>query len=1054
MNKNVQIISIEAKDVISNKCAIIDGTSKKNVDLLRENGCRILRKYKGSLDYSLLSIHLEEMNKKIIRLNKNTKRYYSNDIITVKFNYGIDNSIILEDEKDEQYNSMLIVLDVLKSEKNNINKDKNGIVGKIERLHNNIPKNKYDLINLKLGLEIEQDKQLLLDEEDIDEIKLSRNEIKKFNNKINTVERKISEQPTKTTELEKELIEIDIKLLDVKEKINDIKERITSIENKYKLNTNELRNSLYAKGFNMLVNYVDTHYCRFMRSSGSARTGKINFINAKYYDKIIKWCMGGIKYLDNDKLDLPSLESYISLVTSSIISTFSLKAENILLIEEGTSTFTDTVMATELINEVLDEDGNIIDGDLHTSVQKKSITNTLFDGEACLSKDIFIENGYEDKAILQIRNKFYKGLGVNTDIQGFFKENSITEVSQLNGQTSATDIKQIKLICTKSSIKFLKYGTFEEWKEIMLEEWAICKYEKDQHNFNEMVNTHYQLINTLGLDFNSTKDLAQETLDYIKLLKNDVSVFKLHLGIIKDGGLEDIDINEKLSEEETEEIESLKTNSDMVLSMLRINEDFINTPLCRNFRYEVVQNYIKNVDKGHVLVVGTYATVVNSMYEYLLCSIGKWDGISSTIGKGQCVTAKFEPLEDVLGVRSPMPTMSNMTVFQNQESGILKDYFQTDSKNVIFISSIGWNVQELESSMDFDADAMLITNQKIITSHCKAQENDMVTVNGQTIKRFLVSTDFTPKTKINRGYNAEDLSDTDIKCAEGRLGECINLVQMLNSVYFTKKSKGATEEELLKLFTDISSMNILSCIIIDSCKKLSPVNVDREMNKIRAKNYLGKGFIIRGGKKKEVNIRPKFFKYLDGGKDYKFEWFECGMDYLVKIMSDKELNPRKDRDSKSGQVTLRSLLMKTKAKDSDRKKIQSIREKTTQMQIEISAICKDKIITGKEKFAQINDVRQLALIEIAKIEITTEMIHTIIKRLSDAYSTEDKFQEYKKVGRNILKVLYSIDSVKLLSCMKIKSNISGTLARDEEGKVEIFGVKFKEIKKPSETICK
>ncbi|MBZ9616777.1 hypothetical protein [Clostridium estertheticum] len=1012
MNKNVQILNIEAKDILDNKCYIVDKTTKDTIDLLRKNDFRILSRYKGSMDYSLLTIYLQKISKKIIKVNKSTKRLYSNDFITVKFNYALTDSSLLEIKEIEECCNLNVLIDVLKAQRDELNKTRLSLIGKIKRLY------AKDLID-----------------RDID----------------------------KMTNCAKELtiIENKIKDIDAKVKIKDAKKKITAIKKGDSLSTKELRNEVYENGFDIIVNGKNTHYCRFLRSSGSARSGKVNFCNEIYYSRLIKWCMSGIQYKNNNELDLPSLESYLALITSSIISTFSLKPENILLIDEKFSTFTDTVMATELINGVYEpediEKKNPISGDLFTSVKKKKISNNLFDGEAMLSKEIFIEKGYEDKAILQIRNKFYKGLGVNTDIQQFFIDNGITKISQLNGETSATDIKQIKLICTKSSIKFLKYGTFEEWKKIMLPNWGICKYEKPQSNFNGMVNTHYQLCNTLGLNFIETKELLNDTLEYIKLLNNDISVFKLHLKIIKAGGLDEVD-GEELTEEEITELDSIKTNSDFVLSMLKINEGFIKTPVGRTFKYEVIENYKKNVDKGHILVTGTYATVVNSMYEYLLCSIGKWDGKSSTIGIGQCVTSKFKPLEDVLGVRSPQPTMSNMTVFQNQEAGILSKYFQTESENVIFISAIGWNICECLSSLDFDADACLITNQKLICSRCKAQENDMVTVTTkeiiddkevskiQTIKRFLVSTDFTPKKKIPRSYTSEDLTDTDIKCAEGRLGECINFVQMLNSVYFTKKLNGASEEELLELFIDISSLNILSCIIIDSCKKLSPINISKEMDKISAKGYLGKGIIIRKGEKKQVGIRPRFFKYLDGGKDYKFIPFECGMDYLVQIMSDKKYNPDKNRDNENGNVTLLSLLIKAKGNKADRKKIQNIIRIVGHMQNEIKSISASKE-TGKEKFRQIGDIREIYFAEIAEKGITKEIVYTIIKRLSSAYTTKDKFQEYKKVGRNVLKVLYSIDPVKFLSCLQVKSDISGTIKEKLDGEIDIYGVKYEKILK-------
>lgn len=1003
-NKNAQILSVEAKDIISGKCAIVDKMGKEDITKLRKQNYRILSNYQGSLDYSLLTLYLQDKHKNIIKYNENKKRFYSNDIITVNFTYSLDNTYMLED--NEQYDSLLIVLDVLKVERRQLSKVRNSIKGKIKRLEAKI-----------------KDEVKNLEEKDKTKLELLKQELNIINNKKTSIIKNIY----------------------------DVKDRIKFIINQYDLTTNRLREKLYKDGFIINVNSKETHFCRFLRSSGSARNGRVNFINNDYYENVIEWCMAGIDYKESYSLDLPSLEAYISLITSSIIDTFNLFGNNILLIEDAISTFSDVVMATELINQVKDKDDNVIGGDLYTHVTEKEITNKLFDGEALLDKSIFIENGYKDKAILQLRNRFYKGIGINTDIQKFFEDNNITEISQLNGVTLATDIKDIKLITTASSIKYLKYKSFMEWIEIMSDTWGICKYDKGQlHNFNGMVNTHYQLLNTLGMNKESMKELLKDTANYINLLKNDISVFKLHLGIIKEGGLDNIEVmdaeeTEVMTEEEVEELDEMKTNSDFILNMLKINENFIKTKMCRKYKYEVINNYIRNVKKGHILVNGTYAVVINSAYEYLLCSIGKWDGKSSIIGENECYTKKFEVGEEILGVRSPQPTMSNMTTFKNIEAGKLADYFNVDSENIIYISAIGWNILELESSMDMDGDAMMITNNKYIISHCKKLD-ETIKVNGKDIKRFLVSTDFTPKKPIKRSYESKDLCVTDIKCSQGKIGECINLVQMLNSVYWTKKANGTSEEELLELYKDISNLNVLSCVIIDSAKKESPVNVTAEMDKIREKGYLGQGKITKDGKKKEVSIRPYFFKYLDGGKDYKFKKFECGMDYLVSIIDDKDILNRKDRDNENGTIQLKSLLMKQKANKADRKKIQRIIDLVKSMQIKISNVYKSKDEI-KDKFRLTAEIREEYYNKISKIELTSVMVYTIIKRLSDAYTDENsKFIEYKKIGRSLLKTLYSIDTVKFLSCFLVKTNNSGILVRNDIGDIDIYDVKFKKIK--------
>lgn len=997
MNNNIQILNVQAKDVVTGKCAIVDKLSKNKIAKLKQQGYRILSNYRGSLDYSLFTIYLQENYNYFVKLNKDLNRFYTNNIITVKFDYNYDISdtdIEYLLDADESYSNRMILLNMFKLKRKKLNKLENSINGKISRLYS---------------------KEYL---ETKDKMKLHN--------------------------LEDKLPDINDELIHIRQLIKDITKQIKNLKEKYNFTTYKLREELYEDGFTINVNGKDTRYVRLFRSSGSARNGKVNYINKRYYNKVIDWLMCGIDY-NNIELDLPSIEAYISLVSSSIIDTFKLRPENILLINDAKSTFTDTVMATDLTNVIRDEKDKdkIIYGELYTHIAEKEISNKIFDGESLLDRSIFIANGYEDKAILQLRNRFYKGIGINTDIQQFFMDNGITDISQLRGQTLATNIKQIKLITTASSIKYLKYKSFKEWTKIMSDVWGICKYDKGQkHNFNNMVNTHYQLLNTLGLNKNDMLQLIQPTINYIRLLKNNLSVFKLHLGIINNN-----DINfDDMTGKEAQQLDDVKCNSDFILNMLKINENFIKTKIGRKFKYEVIDNYIKNVKKGHILVNGTYATVINSAYEYLLCSIGKWDSKSSTLGIGECYTSKFKENEDVLGVRSPQPTMSNMTVFKNVVPGILSKYFNTESDNVIYISAIGWNIMELESSMDFDGDAMLVTNNKVITKNCK-RLNETVNINGEKINRFLVSTDCTSKKKIERSYTPRNLCDTDIKCSQGKIGECINFVQMLNSLYWDKKSKNANEEELLELYKDISNLNILSCIIIDSAKKDSPVEVVKEIDKIREKNYLGKGYITRDNNKKIANIRPYFFKFLDGGKDYKFKKFNTGMDYLVDIINNKDINKRKDRDNANGNVTLKSLLYKNKNIDkADRKHIEKTIELVEKMQYEISEIYKLYNEEAKDKFRMAEEIRCKYYKKLRKMKWTSEMIYTILKRLDDSYKKKDNV-EYKKLGRNILKTLYSIDQEKFLQCFKVIPNITETLIKDDKGEIDIYGVKYTKLKK-------
>ncbi|NMM65473.1 hypothetical protein HBE96_23120 [Clostridium sp. P21] len=1006
-NKNVMILNVQAKDVI-NGGYIVDKTSKKDIDELYKAKKRVFRKYRGSMDYSLLTIYLQKNHKKFVKYNKNKNRLYSNNIITVNFDYSYESEDLQETKT------------------------------KISELYKEL------------------------------------RGIKK--NKTNT--------PIIQTK---------------KDEIANLKEHKKSSE----LSTQELRQKLYKDGFTLNVNDKEITYVRLYRSSGSARDGKINFVNKDYYKDIITYAMAGLEYKDKNDLDLPSIEAYISLIASSITDTFQMSPKNVLFIDDITSTFTDTVMGTELTNIIKNENGKIVKGDLKTDILETKITNKITDGEALLDKSIFLDTGLEDKAVMQIRNRHYKGTGINTDIQAFFKEHGITDISQLKGKTLAKKIEDIKLITTKSSIKYLKFNkTFEDWCKIADDTWGICKTDKGQHhNFNEMASTHYQLLNTLGMSYKEMEQFLKPTIEYIKLLKNDVTVFKLHLGLLVDGTLKEILIN---SDEnfDTTELDDFKSDSEFILNMLKINEDFINTPICKKFREEIITNYKKNVKKGHVLINGTYATVISNPYEYLLASVGKYKNVSETLQPQQCYCKKYTEGEDILAVRSPQPTMSNVTVMENTYCKEFDTYFNfTD--NVIVISSIGWNIMEQLSSLDFDGDACLITNSKLLTQKCKQLEEDKITVNGKLVKRFLVSTDFTTKSSIDRSYTPENLCDTDIKCAEGKIGECINLVQMLNSVYWDRKYKGEKEikkgiltkedleEGLLELYKDISNLNVLSCIIIDSAKKESPITAKTEMDKIRQKGYLGREETkiynkeTKEWEEKEVGIRPYFFKFLNGGKKYKFNKYDTGMDYLVKIMN--KGNDRKAENDKT--IPLKNILVKQKINKANRKKIQRFINLVEKEREKIKAVFtkseENAQKSDEEKYKKYKEIKDEYKQKIEEgIELTSITVYAIIKRLDKATAIlednrkilnqklkdtkksgvskeeikdsiellknkfvidNEEYITYKRIGRLILRHLHNIDSVQFLSCFIVKPNATTTIYRSKDGDIEIYGVKYKKL---------
>jgi len=219
----------------------------------------------------------------------------------------------------------------------------------------------------------------------------------------------------------------------------------------------EIREELYKNGF--VCDGIQ--FVRYKRSAGSSRLGTCLFIDKRLYAPMIKWSMCGLKIAENQEIDLAALEAYISLTLSSIIGTVEIKPENILLIDDYKSKFIDHVIATRFEN-----------GQLISKPEDVEITNNIWDGQSLMDRSLFLQFQEQQRkddpdakehSMLLLRARFFKSCCFNANIQQWFVDNGITDVGQLCGKTQAKKVEDIKLITTPSSIKFLKFGRFDEW---------------------------------------------------------------------------------------------------------------------------------------------------------------------------------------------------------------------------------------------------------------------------------------------------------------------------------------------------------------------------------------------------------------------------------------------------------------------------------------------------------------------------------------------------------------------------------------------------------------
>lgn len=429
----------------------------------------------------------------------------------------------------------------------------------------------------------------------------------------------------------------------------------------------ELRTELYKNGF--VCDGI--RYVRFKRSSGSARVGKCLFIDENLYSRMHRWECCGLTVKKAQKIDLAAWESYISLTSSSIIGTLDIKPENILVVDDYESIFTDEVMATR-----------VIDNKLSTKRETVQIKNSIWDGLSLI--DISAMAEYAEKGMLLLRNNFFKSCCFNSNIQQWFADNKIIDIKQLNGKTTAKSIEDIKLITTPSSIKFIKFGTLDMWLENIGSTFGVVKYEKPTYYMGgNMVQTHYQLINTLQMSETEVEDLIRPSMDYIKLLRLDPAAMRYNLGFKSTTEIGDVQFNSK---------------NDVVFKMLSINDKFSETKMYNEFVRRLNASFMDNIKKGHILVDGNYSTLLGNPIELLQQAIGKFSG-KNVIEKDSIFSKRFEFNKKILGSRSPHVTIGNILLTTNKHNKHIDKYINT-TKEIVVVNSINENILNRLSGAD------------------------------------------------------------------------------------------------------------------------------------------------------------------------------------------------------------------------------------------------------------------------------------------------------------------------------------------------------------------
>ena len=845
-----------------------------------------------------------------------------------------------------------------------------------------------------------------------------------------------------------------------------------SIRERYLVKSRKgMRKYLYTNGFTI----DGQKYIFYKRGASKARTGSCLFIKEGMYKKMMNRSRllhnktkeeiknkKGLFIDEGEQCDITSLNAYQSLVLSGIEDIIHIEPKSILLIDDIDS------LPFEVESSVTRE----VNGKLQTKNEKVTRVNNMTDGQGLLDESVFKIANRSKKGMMLLRSDMFKCCAFNTKLQKFFaymdSQGKIKDGKIKDKYRGWVDYKDILLVTTPSSIKFLKFKykfkddkeCYEEWFNNIDNVFGIVKSDKEG-NYGTWNRTTYQIINSMPLTKEQIKELMWHELEYVRLLKTDLAYFKNHIAI-KETVVEQLEKDiEELDWDNEEDFKSDNGNystGEMINNILAINSDFQYTKIFKQFRRDQIKCYINELRKGKIRLEDTiYSTIVANPYEMLLHSIGEYD--NTCLAKGTEIYCKFyEDNQKLATFRNPHINSGNVMVATNKWHDEYKWF--NFSNNITIVNVSDNDFPDRGQGFDYDSDTLLHIPHKTfvdVAEKCQMYKTPLNLVKGDS--------------KI-RHNTLDELAELDDVLSNNFIGKIINKSQIINSYMWNCKSKGMDEELIQKLY-DISSMlSSLSQIELDKAKKsFDNISMTKELKNINDMKYKGKTIIdfdieylfeekvdsetgeiikvpqlnVKGEQKKiKKMIVPKFFEYVAQDNTYRNTIkFNTPMDYLEEILDECRIR------SVRGNKTIGDLLVQAKTLDGVRNmseqhtNIYNIVKKCSR-KINFLSLPSCQYCQSKKEIIRANAKKE-ALDSLRKMKVNPKTLYSIMQKCFGEGRREDDFS---KIGMIMLSLLYKSQTLNILSLFKNVNNKNEyILIKDKNGDIDIFGYKYIKLKR-------
>lgn len=594
--------------------------------------------------------------------------------------------------------------------------------------------------------------------------------------------------------------------------------------------TKQLREELYRNGFKL----DGKEYVELKRSSSKAKEGSHLFIMKKYHKEMQNFCRLNIKVpkRKDKKVELTALKAYEALTSSTIEYTIDIKPEEILIVRDIKNTFNTSANVIRMGKDKIP---------YNEFVENYEMENDCVDGMSLMDSSLFSkdENGCM-KSFQLLRNVFLKSASFNCEIQKFFKERNITTVYNAYGKPH--DASKIKLIITPNSLKIYKLSdyiksydkpedAYNYWISNISSTFGVVKSEHistfGYGNYNKL---SYQMINSLPFTYDDICDLLKTDFRYIENLKKYPSVFRKHINNTK-----------------------IVCTGDMIENMIAVSDEFQKVDLFKRYRSVSINHYKNKMKTGKISVAGDYGTLCSMPYEFLLSTLYQetdemFDGFLNNVEplqkKGEIYKADLMENQQITLFRSPHICASNVIVAINKKHNEFDKWFNFN-KGIIVLTPWEWDIMERGNSLDFDSDSALCVKSNTILK--RALE----------VQKFATPVNEIPSKSKKPYYNTpESLADLDDTLAINKIGEIVNLSQVLNSYFWDEYYKGenADKKMLDDIYEQILVLAILSNIEIDKSKHVFDLDVDDTLNSIRRLKIHDEDLL----ETEELEIRKKF----------------------------------------------------------------------------------------------------------------------------------------------------------------------------------------------------